>query len=914
MTWQETAEQTIKKSKKKVVEIDLEKKSISYSNDIKKHENITKISGDEEIARAFLINRLVNELGYKARALEIEKRFTTGRKSKNKGENDIILYDNKGNTYIFLETKKPDKFEEDLKYIEGQLFNLAALQDKSSKIKYLVWYTTNFQDGKIVDKAIIIDYKKYPNYAAWQKAGEPSVGNEIPAGYGKPEKKKWIKGKNDLVKQIDRDQINQLATKLHNFLWGGGGTSDTEIFYSLVNIILAKIQDEGEKTNGKVYDFQVFGYEGNLEDGEEVYKRLNELYKRALKRKMGEKNEKKLEEARIINRNKFQLNKLVYTVQALEQYSFIEGRNSLDGRDILGDFFETITRDGFKQTKGQFFTPNPIVKFLIYAMQIDKLAINILNEEHKLPCIIDPSLGSGTFLVESMKVITKELKYKQREKLLDNIDTNDRFYELFEPKHKENRWAREYMYGIEHNFDLGTSSKVNMILHGDGSTNIIVNDGLLPFRLYSNNIKKTKDRIEFEKPEKTYFNKDVNGAFDVVISNPPFSVDLDGETKRFLPQSFLFADKKNSENLFIERYYQLLKPKGRLGVVLPESIFDTTENKYIRLFIFKYFHVQAVVSLPQITFEPYTSTKTSLLFAQRKETAAVEKWQTLWDKYSKEWNELKTRVGNYVKVYIKKNNRNKYSSIKNHSIEEVRKNINRFLKDFLVPDDNNLSIENILHKYNNEIEELSKFDKDTKEVFGYVNIWWVFGEVAKEQDYEIFMAEVENVGYKRTKRGEKIKPNELYDEEIAPQEVDKVKIIKIYDEKIGALKTEITKIVNEIQILEKKHATLEDKGKSTTLNTKRIENEREKHDRKIEILEIYQANKEKIIQIIDHYYDYKNNKWIIKNEFYDRTDTELLIHFQSGGLLENEKSSDVLLRKRKQIKLLDIIRKEVTWK
>jgi type I restriction enzyme M protein len=53
-------------------------------------------------------------------------------------------------------------------------------------------------------------------------------------------------------------------------------------------------------------------------------------------------------------------------------------------------------------------------------------------------------------------------------------------------------------------------------------------------------------------------------------------------------------------------------------VVLPESVFDTTENKYIRLFIYKYFKVRAVVSLPQITFEPFTSTKTSLLFAQQK--------------------------------------------------------------------------------------------------------------------------------------------------------------------------------------------------------------------------------------------------------------------------------------------------------
>ena len=54
-----------------------------------------------------------------------------------------------------------------------------------------------------------------------------------------------------------------------------------------------------------------------------------------------------------------------------------------------------------------------------------------------------------------------------------------------------------------------------------------------------------------------------------------------------------------------------------LAAVLPESVFDTTENKYIRLFLYKYFTIKAVVSLPQISFEPYTSTKTSILFAQK---------------------------------------------------------------------------------------------------------------------------------------------------------------------------------------------------------------------------------------------------------------------------------------------------------
>ena len=97
----------------------------------------------------------------------------------------------------------------------------------------------------------------------------------------------------------------------------------------------------------------------------------------------------------------------------------------------------------------------------------------------------------------------------------------------------------------------------------------------------------------------------------------------------------------------------LLKENGRMGIVLPESVFDTTENKYIRLFLFKYFKIKAVVSLPQVTFEPFTSTKTSLLFAQKKTESEVVEWNKCWAKFQSEWSKLNTRVSNYNSVYLK---------------------------------------------------------------------------------------------------------------------------------------------------------------------------------------------------------------------------------------------------------------------
>jgi len=142
---------------------------------------------------------------------------------------------------------------------------------------------------------------------------------------------------------------------------------------------------------------------------------------------------------------------------------------------------------------------------------------------------------------------------------------------------------------------------------------------------------------DYKKSDTTIYGKDqgeflVTENFDAVITNPPFSVTpIEDANERV--KHFLFGDKKNSENLFIERYYQLLRPGGRMGIVLPESVFDTTENKYIRLFIYKYFTVKAVVSLPQLTFEPFTSTKTSLLFAQKKTSDDIKIRNKLWKKY-----------------------------------------------------------------------------------------------------------------------------------------------------------------------------------------------------------------------------------------------------------------------------------------
>lgn len=726
----------------------------------------------EELVRAFLLTKLANELGYAPEKIEIEHEYTAGRPQTITSRIDIIVRDGNGDAFLFIEVKNQDEYaaiDKD-RVIEEQLFKLAGMErNDGHTVKYLVLYTTNDSSGNITDECIIIDNEKYRTFAEWEVSR--NFTNTLPARYGKAQKAPYIKASGkDLETDFTNSMLSQLQADLHNVLWGGGGTDDNEVFSSLTNLILAKIQDEDEKEDDDIYDFQSMTYakdgDEEFESNEQLFDRINALYRRALKSKLYILDENEIKKSYVIDSKRFSLSKLKYAVQKLEGLSFVDGKNSLSGKDILGDFFEGIIRNGFKQSKGQFFTHINIVRFMLYALQADKLAIKRIKEDKEIPYMIDPSAGSGSFLIEYMKFITENMKYHNR-----NIDgynsdlgssraVKDKISEWFGTDNRENRWAYTFIYGAEINFNLGTATKVNMILHGDGSTNIFVKDGLLPFTKYEK--VSSHNVLHDSHTDALYQDREVNERFDLILTNPPFSVELDNDTKKSLKRDFMFGDKKNSENLFVERWYQLLRENGRLAAVLPESVFDTTENKYIRLFLYKYFKIKAVVSLPQLTFEPYTSTKTSILFAQKKTTAEVQLWNKTWDNVSKEYSHLVKQAKNLMAVADGAKCKGNLPSIRDLTSMQEKQVLTALLKNYLTDIDVTLDTMGLIQKYRDELNGICTFDKDTKDTFGFVNTWWVFGEVAKMLNYSIFMAEAENIGYKRTKRGEKPMPNELY--------------------------------------------------------------------------------------------------------------------------------------------------------
>ncbi len=172
-------------------------------------------------------------------------------------------------------------------------------------------------------------------------------------------------------------------------------------------------------------------------------------------------------------------------------------------------------------------------------------------------------------------------------------------------------------------------------------------------------------------------------------------------------------------------------------------------------------------------------------------------WNNAWNNVSNEYSKLKTRVENLIAVHDGIKEKKKLPSIKGMSADEEKATIRRMLKNYLTSRDDALSSNELIEKYRAELTDLCKYDKDTVDSFGHVNTWWVFGEVAPQLNYGVFMAEIDNVGYKRTKRGEREMPNELFDLEYAPQKLDIAAISREHNKRIADIQESIDKEITK---------------------------------------------------------------------------------------------------------------------
>jgi len=718
----------------KIVSINLDKKTVTYHIRKEYHDFLDP----EEWVRAYYVLKLVRENDFNPKNIEAENEweFTIGRGQK-KARSDIVVYKN-GSPHIILELKPPLEFEKQ-KYdaVRGQLYGIAYNVAKEN-LNWLV-YATIIAEKDVLEEILVIDYPNFPDYKKWKTAQEPSY-SQIPDKEGKFSKL-LIKGKDRLI-PLTHEHVIKIKQKLHNRLWRGGARADNKIFFNLLKLVITKIYDEKETENGKPYGFQLYYNEG-LVDYEKVNTQTQEMYKRTLTdRRYLDLKEEKLKKLSQIEAGTEVIElsppEIAFIVSEFQRYSL------QTTYDVLSIFFETIIREEFKQTTGLYFTPINLVRFMIYGLELDNLGIETLKTaKNRLPYIIDPACGSGTFLIEAMKLVTKVvLENKSEISVTESIEEFIRAN--FDEEGKRHLWAQEFLYGMDNHPHLALTTKVNMVMNGDGHVHVYADDSLDDFQEYDDLMRITL--------ENQLYKGKLNEQFDVVVSNPPFSMEIDIATMEKYREHFPILGNKGSEMLFIERWYQLLRSKGRMAVVLPESIFDTTENMDVRLFLFKYFWVKAIISLPsgmkQGAFAPYTGTTTSLLFAQKKSEVEVEQWDKLWKKYEFEFMALKKKVeacfGKISRRYGRESQKTIEEFSENNKAELV-KILGNFLREKFDESDKSLDNESLIRKYWVDVSLISKD-------------WWVFGKVVEdvEKDYpewktRTFVTHTDKIGYKRTK-------------------------------------------------------------------------------------------------------------------------------------------------------------------
>lgn len=587
------------------------------------------------------VNRLI-EKGYSPENIILEKKWKLGHTGK--GFLDIQVLDNSRKSFLMIECKtygkEHSKAKKDTESNGGQLFSY-FIQERNTQ--YLCLYSSTFERNEIKYLSdIIVIQDKIRTAENSQEAFEkwsPQVW-ETKGIFGEEDKSYSIEFKGILKKELrplTKEDGGNIYNKFAEILRKNVVSDKTNAFNKIFNLFLCKIVDEYETSDEDEMQFQW----KESETSEDVMIRLNDLYKRGMELYLDLKieavSEKELQEELDIASNKENIKRLfirqkLYSsnefafkevfdkktfedncivvkevVKLLEKYQI----KYTTKQQFLGDFFERLLNTGIKQESGQFFTPIPIAQFICKSIPI-KHIIDSKNEQKEpyfLPYLIDYASGSGHFLTEVMEEIDSHIKGISEK----DIKCGEKHKREFILNKDSFLWAKEYVYGIEKDYRLAKTTKISTFLNGDGDANVICGDGLDDF-------SKSK---EYKKKLKTINIEKENREFDILIANPPYSVDGFKTTLKYGKESFelypyLTDQSSEIECLFIERAKQLLKDGGVAGIILPISILSNGKiHMRARELILKYFEIKAIVEFGANTFMA-TGTKTATLFLRRR--------------------------------------------------------------------------------------------------------------------------------------------------------------------------------------------------------------------------------------------------------------------------------------------------------
>lgn len=603
-----------------IVRIDTTTEQVHYSPALRSDKANVRNTTPEELVHALAIVLLVRRYQYPLAALYHEKEIAHGSSGSSSDEIDLVIYDADELPFAVWEFKSAEDYAGELeRATQFQLFGTVPLLTTGAPRHIVCATIVPNIGGAATITTRCIDYSQVKDYSLWVAQGSPTL-TEFPPDYRDPDFTPYRRGgTRDLRDNCTLTEFKAVATSFHNEFFSEH--PDNQLFESLVKLLLAKISSEKNTRHGDEYAFQVFQRNGRPETAAEVFARISELYDQAYSRYIDPVGRNPLDP------NTFSPERVKSVVLTLQGMALTRG--SALSADIMGAFFEEILRAGFKQDRGMYFTHDNIARFMVEAVGIRELTKRkwrrATHPNNRLPYIIDPACGSGTFLLHAMQAVTETIRNNHAD--LVNTEDDHTFYHQNLSDIAPNAWAKDFLYGFDYKFIMALTAKVNMVLHGDGVTHIFKDDAYRPLTSYA--AEKFRPLDAGRSLSTAQYPRAVCESFDVVISNPPFGVTLARETAAQLGATFSLPSQAPTEALFVERAYQLLRTHGRLGVVLPESILNAAENIEVRKFLYRLFKIRAIVQLPRNIFVD-TPTLTSLLFAQKKTQQEVEDWDTAW--------------------------------------------------------------------------------------------------------------------------------------------------------------------------------------------------------------------------------------------------------------------------------------------
>ncbi len=600
----------------------------------------------EERVRQEYICRLVNHYGFEIGQMAQEVQVNNSHRGQGKARADIVVWksasakSNEDAATIVVECKAEHITIREEDYFQG--YNYAAWAGAD------FFVTTNLKETRVFK----VNKGKLP------KRLEEIV--DIPKAEDLTNAKK-IKELLNQTKAFTRDEFSKVLFKCHNIIRNNDKLSPEAAFDEISKVLFIKIRYERDNTGTQIFS-------------EEEFKKLREAYDKTKSKQSLPFYQQLFERTKedYIKDDLFEPNDTIKIKEAsfeaivkeLEVYNL-----SRTADDVKGIAFEKFLGKTFRGELGQFFTPRTIVDFMVSLLD---------PEEGEVIC--DPCCGSGGFLIKAFEYVREKIEndiQKAKEQIKNQLfdekydslsdkkkaEIDKRIDEYFailnqelDTIHKDSRLqhlSSDCIFGTDANPRMARTAKMNMIMHGDGHGGVHHHDGLL----------------------------NVNGIFenrfDVILTNPPFGSRVEKSLK--ITEADLFKDEAKikyytecygeeytkaleqvngnigepvlslydsgklsglTEVLFIERCLRLLKPGGRLGIVLPEGVLNTTQLQSVRELFEGMAKIVLITSIPQDVFMASGATvKPSLLFFKKFTEEERHLFETIQSQASKEISE-----------------------------------------------------------------------------------------------------------------------------------------------------------------------------------------------------------------------------------------------------------------------------------